>query len=246
MARKPRIDPPGSWHHVVNRGANHQITFIDDYDRKVFLAVLSGAVRKFGIEIHAYCLMPNHYHLLIYSPDGQLSRAMKFIGQSYTQSFNWRHDRDGALFKGRFHSTLIDSDNYLDTVARYIHRNPILEYMEDDTILDTYVWSSYAVYVGERSRPEWLSTHAVLERFKTLDDYERFVRNAENRDEDPLSLRQRWARKLFDNPFRQGVVLGDASFLNAVEKRAGPAAEKYRPWILPLRPDRTRSSPTIA
>ncbi len=226
----------------MNRGAGRQDTFIDDYDLESFISILVAATIKFGIEIHAYCLMPNHYHLLVRSPDGQLSRAMKFIGQSYTQSFNYRHDRDGALFRGRFHSTIVDSDNYLDTVARYIHRNPILDWMEDDSILDTFKWSSLAVYEGRRPKPDWLTTHEVLRTFATDKAYANFVRDT---TEDDLPDEVSQARTLFSNPFRIGIVLGDSTFLASLVELAGSTAEKFRPWIQAPIPDRRRPTPIL-
>jgi len=228
MARRPRVDPPGSWHHVMNRGANHQLTFMDDVDRDIFLAVLKSAVSLFGIEIHSYCLMPNHYHLLVRSPKGQLSRSMKFIGQSYTQRFNRRHDRDGALFRGRFHNNLVDSENYLHTVGRYIHRNPVLESMKDDSILDTYQWSSLAVYENRARRPEWLTTNEIRSGFATASDYRDFVRDCPQ----DVEIEQEQAQRLLSNPFRPGIVLGDKSFLQSIVDKVGETAERFRPWIV--------------
>jgi len=103
----------------MNRGGNHQLVFLDDADRLSFLAILAEAVTRFGLVVHAYCLMPNHYHLLVSCPQAQLSRAMKHIGQVYTQRFNKRHGRDGSLFRGRFHSILVDSEPYLDNLTGF-------------------------------------------------------------------------------------------------------------------------------
>jgi putative transposase len=174
----------------------------------MFIAILEIAVERFGLEIHAYCLMPNHYHLLVRSPQGQLSRSMKFIGQSYTQRFNRRHDRDGALFRGRFHSILVDSDRYLDVVGRYIHRNPVTKAMIEDRVLETFEWSSLRAYTTSVRAPAWLSTDQVLHRFRTPLEYEAFVRNPERQS----------IGGFYDDPFRQRSVLGDQDFVDRVRK----------------------------
>ena len=125
MARPLRIQYPGAWYHVMNRGASHQGIFLDDEDRKDFLKLLGETSKMWRIQVHAFCLLDNHYHLLIHTPLGNLSRSMRYVNGIYTQRFNRRHGNDGPIFRGRFKAILIDADSYLLEVVRYIHLNPV-------------------------------------------------------------------------------------------------------------------------
>lgn len=160
MARSLRNDPTGAWHHVMNRGARHQPIYFDDRDRRRFLGLLEDLHREERIETHAYCLMGNHYHLLLFCPDGNLSVGMHDLASRYAQRFNRRHGFDGPLFRGRFLSKPIETDEYLLQVSRYVHRNPLdLDPAADPA---AYPWSSYAAYVGHRRPPTWLRCSMVL------------------------------------------------------------------------------------
>lgn len=206
MARKPRIDYPGAWHHVMNRGADHQVTFRTDDDRLLFLRIWAEAVSRFGVIVTAYCLMSNHYHLLVQSPTGQLSQALQFVGRSYTQQFNNRHGRDGALFRGRFHSVLIDSNTYFDRVARYIELNPVAAQLVSADQLARYRWSSFQYYAEAKPTPLWLSTAPLLDRFSSTKQYLRFVQSAMTDSE-------------LDNFYRRlgaNSVLGEQAFLDRI------------------------------
>ena len=125
MSRPLRIEYEDAFYHVMNRGRGRENTFLSDGDFKYFLYCIEQASLRFNIEVHSYCLMTNHYHLLIKTPDANLGRAMKHINGLYTQYFNRAHNTDGALFRGRYKAVLVDADNYLLHVSRYIHRNPI-------------------------------------------------------------------------------------------------------------------------
>ena len=124
MSRPLRIQFPAAVYHVINRGAARQPTFVDDEDSQAFLDTLAEAHRLWQIEIFAYCLMRNHYHLCLRTPKGNLSRVMRHVDGIYTQRFNRRHRRDGSLFRGRYKAILIDADEYLSALVRYIHLNP--------------------------------------------------------------------------------------------------------------------------
>lgn len=188
----------------MNRGAAHQDVFADDSDRKLFLNLWSRASARFDIEIVSYCLMGNHFHFLVISTTGQLSRALQFVSQTYTQRFNARHGRDGALFRGRFHSVLVDSDVYFERVGRYIELNPVAAGLVPLIDLDRYAWSSFQYYAGRRRCPSWLAMRRLLDRYRTAEQYLRFVQS----NMSDLEL-----HGFYEKPLRPCVVLGRSEFV---------------------------------
>jgi REP element-mobilizing transposase RayT len=154
-----RVDYDGAWHHVMNRGARREPIFTCASDGRAFLDIIGEQADRTGIEVHAYCLMGNHYHLLVRTPAARLSDFMQHVGSTYTRRFNHRRGYDGPLFRGRFLSKVVDSDAYLSVVSRYIHRNPLD--VRPAVSLDTYRWSSYGAYVGMAVRPVWLTTDVL-------------------------------------------------------------------------------------
>ena len=159
MTRPARLDPDHGWHHVMNRGARRHDVFLTAQDRHLFLRLLVEACRRLGVEIVAYCLMGNHYHLLLHCPEGGLSETMQRLISVYTRAFNKAHGFDGALFRGRFVSKLITSETYAVTASRYIHLNPTDIGMR----YDEYPWSSYRAYTKAIKRPPWLAQDRILE-----------------------------------------------------------------------------------
>ena len=166
MARPLRIEYPGAYYHVMNRGLSRRDIFLEDKGREQFLDLLSDISRLWKVEIFAFCLMDNHYHLLLQTPKGALPRAMRHLDGIYTQRFNRVHHRDGPLFRGRYKAILIDAEEYFLSVVRYIHRNPVMARVVSD--LDRYRWSSHRGYLYKTERPVWLSTQSVLSRFGRL------------------------------------------------------------------------------
>jgi len=161
MPRSPRIEYPNAFYHIMNRGKGRQDIFHSKEYYNTFLNILSESRQKFGIVIHAYCLMTNHYHLIIETPNSNLSRAMRHINGVYTQRYNRLKKTDGSLFRGRFKSILIDEDLYLLNLSRYIHRNPrnLVKNLED------YKWSSYPAYLGLEKPAKWLYRDKIAESF---------------------------------------------------------------------------------
>ncbi len=176
MGRAHRIDVAGGFHHVMNRGANRQIVFFCDADRVDFGRLLSVVSERLGIEVLAYCLLDNHYHLLIHCPDGGLSEAMHLIGSVFTRHANERAGRDGPLFRGRFHAVPVLDDDQLVVTTRYIHRNALD--VAGVSVVDGYRWSSHRAYLGLRRQPDFLDTGRVMEMFNNdVGAFHDFVRS---------------------------------------------------------------------
>jgi REP element-mobilizing transposase RayT len=174
MGRRPRNDFAGATHHVMNRGVDRARIFFGDADRVEFGRRLAEIHDRFGVEVVAYCLMPNHYHLLVHTPTGDLSKAMHHLSLTYTRHTNDRLGRDGPLFRGRYHSIVVSTDAYLACAARYIHRNPLalsgVEHPAD------YRWSSYRALLGFRSAPPFLNSTMIVGAGRAdIDEFARFT-----------------------------------------------------------------------
>lgn len=147
----------------MNRGASHSKIFKDQDDYALFLKVLEEACSLFNVFISSYCLMGNHYHLLVNTPEGNLSRFMRHVNGVYTQRFNRKHKRDGALFRGRYRSIVIQADEYLTQIVKYIHNNPLKAKMVIK--LEEYKWSSHLIYIKGKNLKSWLDVTSVLSLF---------------------------------------------------------------------------------
>ncbi len=170
MPRPLRIEFEGAWHHVMNRGAAQQDIFKHNQHRNIFLNLLREASLYYNVQCHAYCLMNNHYHLLLHTPQSNLSIGMRHINGVYTQKFNRSEKIDGPLFRGRYKAILIEEDAYLLHVSRYIHLNPVEAKIIDNP--EEYQWSSYAAYIGNYQAQPWLQTDFILDTFKTNKSYQ--------------------------------------------------------------------------
>lgn len=181
MPRKPRLDYPDAWHHVFNRGADHCAIFASDQSRDYFLRCLDEACGKHGVEVHAYCLMGNHYHLLLRSRTGRLAAAMQSLSGHYTQATNHHLGRDGPLFRGRYQSVLITTTAQLLMVSRYVHRNPVAAGLARRP--EDWRWSSALAFLGE-TRPPWLHIAETLALFdgqgSPEQQYREFMQNSES------------------------------------------------------------------
>jgi putative transposase len=147
----------------MNRGAGRRIVFRDDRDRERFLELLAQMDERFATEIHAFCLMGNHYHAVVRSSDGRISEAMAWLGSRFTIEVNRKRDVDGAVFRGRFHSVLVERDSHLDWLFRYVNANPAeLGWTQR---FAAYPWSGMASTLGERNDQAWLRTDYYRDRF---------------------------------------------------------------------------------
>jgi REP element-mobilizing transposase RayT len=166
MARKLRIEYPGAIYHVMNRGDRREDIFYDDEDRESFVSTLAEACAKADWRVQAYCLMRNHFHLVVETPQGNLVAGMKWFLGTYTARFNRRHKLFGHLFSGRYKSLVVDaaSPGYLRTVCEYVHLNPVrAKWLRPEEPLRAYRWSSYPAYLERpQRRPPWLRVERVL------------------------------------------------------------------------------------
>ena len=240
MARPLRIEFEGAFYHVINRGNAGENLFVGKHDRERFYALLEKAVERYGIKIHTCCLMSNHYHLLVETPQANLSRAIKWINVSYAAYFNRRRNRRGHLFQGRFKSILVQADTYLKHLSRYIHLNPLRARMVED--LKAYAWSSYPAFIGRVKAPGWLETDRLLglfakQRKTAAKRYRVFVERGKDRD--------------IENPAKDlvsGFILGDAGYVDWVKKTflsAHPDHKKV-PQLRKFKPGRSIRSVVAA
>jgi len=173
MPRPQRLDYPGAWHHVMHRGARRAPIFRDDADAALFFDSLQEAVDRFRIEVHAYSLMPNHYHLLVLSPFATLSRAMRHVNGVFTQRLNQRERWDGPVFRGRFSSQLVENDAYLEALLAYLHLNPVRAHLVHRP--DDECWTSHRAYLGLEKVPPWLTVEEMLRRLGGPEAVHRYV-----------------------------------------------------------------------
>ena len=183
MARPLRIEFPGALYHITSRGIDRRSIFLDDSDRMVFLKTISLIVERYHCEVHSYCLMNNHYHLLVETPKGNLSKLMMQLNSIYAQYFNIKNKRVGPLFQGRFNSILIERDQYLLEVSRYIVLNPVRAGIVKEP--GEWRWSNYLYTTGEAKPPGFLTTVWTLSQFskdkkKAIELYKSFVSSGIN------------------------------------------------------------------
>ncbi len=163
MARPLRITFSGAFYHITARGNERKQVFKSRRDREKFLNYLSSATERYHARIHAYCLMDNHYHLLMETPQGNLPQIMRHINGAYTTYFNIKRNRAGHLFQGRYKAILVEKDEYAKELSRYLHLNPVRAKMVESPA--DYQWSSYCYYTGKKKAPQWLYRDFILDYF---------------------------------------------------------------------------------
>lgn len=174
IARKKRIWYPGASYHIMGRGNRHMDIFAEEEDRQYFLVILENVMKKYPFSIHSYCLMTNHYHILLETKINEIWRIMQLVASNYAIYYNRKYQKDGHLFQGRYRSCIVESDEYFLQTSRYIHLNPVkakmVGYPQD------YKWSSYKTILG-------MEDQRIVEREKILSyfreqreqEYQRFV-----------------------------------------------------------------------
>lgn len=208
MARPLRIEYPGAVYHITSRGNARERIYLDDEDYEAFLDCLCSVVKRFNWILHAYCLMSNHYHLLIETPDKNLSRGMRQLNGIYTQQLNRRHNRVGHVLQGRYKAILADKDNYLLELCRYIVLNPVRAGMVMGPT--EWQWSSYRDTAGYGKgimclTKDWMLLQFGRERGKAVIRYREFVRAG-------LKAESPWKE------VRGQLYLGDESFIDKIKK----------------------------
>jgi REP element-mobilizing transposase RayT len=190
MARPLRIEYPGAFYHITARGNEGKEIFKSTRDRQKFLFYLESATQRYQAIIHVYCLMGNHYHLLLETPSANLSQILQHINGAYTTYFNIKRNRSGHLFQGRYKAILVEADTYATELSRYIHLNPVRAGLV--THPEQYPWSSYACYAGQQKKPDWLTVDFILGYFDKKPScahrrYREFVQTTvDQRSESPL------------------------------------------------------------
>jgi REP element-mobilizing transposase RayT len=220
MSRPLRIEFPGAVYHVTSRGDRREPIFADDEDRSRLLEITGDTLLWADARMLAYCLMGNHYHFVIRTRRANLSRTMRQINGRYSQVFNRRHGLSGHVFQGRYHSVIVDRDNYLLEVCRYVEMNPVRARLASDP--GDWKWSSYAAHSGNAPSPGWLDTTDVLgllhggpiscaaEFRAAANRYAAFVASASG-------------PSVWESGLRRQIYLGDEAFIEDAIARASQA-----------------------
>jgi len=202
MSRPLRLEFSGALYHITARGNERKAIYADEADFEVFLEILDSVCLQHNWVIHAYCLMDNHYHLLLETPDGNLSKGMRQLNGVFTQAMNNKHHRVGHLFQGRYKAILVDKNAYLLELCRYIVLNPLRACMVEK--LDDWPWSSWQFTIGNSQSPDWMATGAILRCFSTqraraINAYIEFVYQG--------------VQKLIWDKLKHQIFLGDDDFV---------------------------------
>jgi REP element-mobilizing transposase RayT len=230
MARPLRLEFAGALYHLTARGDRREPIFLDDEDRSLFIGLLAKEVRQQGWLLYAFCLMDNHYHLLVETPEPNLVRGMRRLNGVYTQAFNRRHGLVGHLLQGRYKAILLDKDSYLLEVCRYVVLNPVRVKKKMAASVKDWAWSSYLPTVGKAACPDWLAAEQVLTLFgkdqpAARKAYERFVAQG-------VGVASPW------ESVSGQIFLGKDAFLKKMQKLADtkPSKNVTRTHRQPLRP----------
>ena len=219
----------------MNRARKGQKAFATVEDCNSFIDIIKDAAEIFNMKIAAYCLMANHYHLLVQTPDANLSRCMRHINGIYTQRYNARNGCDGTLFRGRYKSIVVDADSYLLELVRYIHRNPLRAGIV--TKLDDYEWSSHKGYVSKAKKWEWLYKNYILGMFSKdkrsqITAYKRFISSEESEELIHYYSKKNMPSILGDKIF---VKLLKDSFLKKKKEKEIPESTKLCPEVIDIK-----------
>ncbi len=227
MARPLRIEFPNALYHITSRGNRREYIYLDDNDRKFFLDILEQVRERFNWVCHSFCLMSNHYHLLVETPEANLALGMRQLNGVYTQKFNRAHGRVGHVFQGRYKAILVQKDTYLLELSRYIVLNPVRAGMVRSA--RDWPWSSYRATAGLVSTPGWLRVDWLLSCFgsrkkQAEQRFRGFVSEGKNQPSPLVKLKNQ-------------IFLGDESFVEDMQAKLDqdrdlsevPSAQKKKP-----------------
>lgn len=209
MGRPLRIEYPGALYHITSRGNERKKIYLDEEDKIKFLETLQDYHARYAILIHSYVLMDNHYHLILETPKGNLLKVMHGINGGYTAYFNRKYKRSGHLFQGRYKGIVVDKDNYLVELSRYVHLNPVRA--EITARPEQYRWSSYPGYIGKARELKWVEYSWILSQFgssakRAREKYKGYVEEGmKKRIETPLK-----------NVYGQ-IILGEEGFIEKIK-----------------------------
>ena len=222
MTRPLRLEFEGALYHVTSRGDRREPIFDDDDDRREWLVVLADGLDRFQATAYAYCLMGNHYHVVVQTHRPNLSRLMRHVNGVYTLRYNRRHDKVGHLFQGRFKAVLIDQDSYFLEVCRYVDLNPVRARMVKRP--GDWGWSSYGAHAGHTDPQPWLDSRGLHKRLAPhapLSDgparYARFVAQGKG-------------VKLWDEALRAQIYLGNEAFVKRMQTRIIAKPSRNAAW----------------
>jgi putative transposase len=215
MSRPLRLELAGGFYHITSRGDRREDIYLEETDRNKWLELLGQVCQRYNWRCHAYCLMTNHYHIVVETIEGNLSQGMRQLNGVYTQYFNHSHQRVGHVFQGRYKGILVDKDSYLIELTRYVVLNPVRAHMVSHE--NDWPWSSYHSMIGAQSAPDWLETDCLLSQFSVH----------RNR---AIVLYKDYVRVGVGQPciwsdLTQQIYLGDEHFLKAMQKAMDQQAD---------------------
>ena len=247
MPRQMRVQYAGAIYHVMSRGDRRENVFLDDVDRQDFLKTLAETCQKTGFQVHAYCLMPNHFHLVVETPDANLVAGMAWLLSTYTIRLNQRHKLSGHVFGGRYKALIVDGSGtgYLKTVCDYVHLNPVRAgLLKAEDRLAAYPWSSLVWYAAAREhRPGWIRVDRLLGEHGIGED------TAGGRQEFERRMEQRRAMEEYETalaPIRRGWCLGSAEFKRQMLERMDGQLGEHHAGDLRRENGETRAERIIA
>jgi putative transposase len=245
MARPLRIEYSGALYHITSRGNAKGKIFRSDKDREYFLDLLALIVKRFHWLCHAYCLMDTHYHLIVETPEGNLSRGMRQLNGIYTQKYNWKYKKTGHVFQGRYKAIIVDKDSYLLELTRYVVLNPVRAKIVKQP--EDWKWSSYLPTIGVTKPPEYLTTDWILGQFsrarkRAQEFYKHFVLEG-------ITKEAPW------KDLQGQIFLGDRGFIEQCKSAIGvptdlkeiPRSQRYadRPALAELFHDRVKQDKVL-